>query len=359
MNDTVKSTHSNQSVGFSIGGEGLVDVTIAINGPSGAFGFQPHGTAQIEYFSPYDGKVIRQTVVIGGGYQPTTVTVTTGSLYKGEEFVGQINITPKDSPNLAPGIPFTLSGHVANIVKGVFGVPSYSIAVLPTLVNSQHPLGGGLNRGADNPPGYLEQINPNRNGDANKLLRDQPPPTTPKKTAPSPTISPAGPLVPKETPAGTKYVNPGSTYVPPGSAPPPAPKAVMPPSVTWQAMANPGAPSGRGGTALQPGDKGNLQPTTRDSARDREAERRAGGGSGSGNSGGSDNGSGGRDVFGQFQRQPGRHLGQFGAYRGQCHLWRIDGRWQPGRQFRQRAGPRHQPHRLCPAHPPRPWRRWL
>ncbi len=108
----MSSTFSNRSIGFPIAGEGLVDVTIAINGP-GALGYQPHGTAQIEYFSPFDGKVIRQTVAIGGGFQPTTVTVTTGSLFRGEAFIGQINVTPKDNPNIAPGIPFTLSGHIA------------------------------------------------------------------------------------------------------------------------------------------------------------------------------------------------------------------------------------------------------
>ncbi|MCA3487766.1 MAG: hypothetical protein IOC84_10935, partial [Rhodobacter sp.] len=110
------------------------------------------------------------------------------------------------------------------------------------------------------------------------------------RSAPPPSNGPAGELKVVQTPSGPQVVNPGSTYVPPGSAPPPAPKPAIPPTVTWGPMASPGVPGGSGPVVK---DKGNLQPTTRDAARDRQADQRpVGGGSGSGSSGGGASGGG-------------------------------------------------------------------
>ena len=47
---TTEGVFSGQTVGIGVGGTGPVNVTISIDGHSGAFGYQPHGTAQMEYY---------------------------------------------------------------------------------------------------------------------------------------------------------------------------------------------------------------------------------------------------------------------------------------------------------------------
>ena len=47
---TTEGVFSGQTVGIGVGGTGRVNVTISIDGHSGAFGYKPHGTAQMEYY---------------------------------------------------------------------------------------------------------------------------------------------------------------------------------------------------------------------------------------------------------------------------------------------------------------------
>lgn len=134
---TTEGVFSGQTVGIGVGGTGPVNVTISIDGHSGAFGYQPHGTAQIEYYSPVDGRSVRDTVVIGGGYSPTVITVTTGSIVADEVWAGEIRVTPIDNGGHAPGpivsvlervFGISSKSTIAGSVNGVFGVPGGSVA---------------------------------------------------------------------------------------------------------------------------------------------------------------------------------------------------------------------------------------
>jgi hypothetical protein len=162
-------------------------VSISIDGHSGAWGYQPHGSVALEYFSPVDGRTVRDTVVIGGGYQPTVVTVTTGSLFAGKSWMGSITVTPIDNGGHAVGPVVSLwerfigvtstnpvtgvtgvgsKSSVAGAVNGIFGVPSYHVSVLPSSPSAIAPLNGGIHLNKTYPPSYLEKlgIDPNKLG---------------------------------------------------------------------------------------------------------------------------------------------------------------------------------------------------
>ncbi len=184
---TTGSTFSGQSVSLDVGGSGPVNVSISIDGHSGAWGYQPHGTVALEYYNPVDGRTVRDTVMIGGGTQPTVVTVTTGSLIAGETWMGSITVTPIDNGGHAVGPvvslwerftgvistnPFTgavgagSKSTVAGAVNGIFGVPGYYVSVLPNSPSTAIPLNGGIQLNTIYPPGYLASlgINPNNLG---------------------------------------------------------------------------------------------------------------------------------------------------------------------------------------------------
>jgi len=171
---TTKSVFSEQTVGLAVSGTGPVNVTISIGGHSGAFGYQPHGTAQIEYYSPVYGGLVRDPVVIGGGFGPTVISVTTGSIIADQVWAGEIRVTSIDNGAHAPGpivsvlewvLGISSKSAIAGSVNGVFGVPGYYVSTLPN-PSSPTPLNGGIVTNVSYAPGYLTGlgIDPSRLG---------------------------------------------------------------------------------------------------------------------------------------------------------------------------------------------------
>jgi len=164
INDGIAFTSDGgKPVYYSLGYSSPViqDVTFQICGPGGLAGYNPPGTAFIEYFDPYTNQTVVQTILIGGQIGSSLVTVTTGSMYPGDS-LGQINITIVDNPNIpgaGPGAKFIGSlgkvmkalGYVGNAIDGVFGVPGYAVSHLTTNPTA-------LSFGTSYAPGFLESL---------------------------------------------------------------------------------------------------------------------------------------------------------------------------------------------------------
>jgi len=179
MSQNLQSVISGGAVHVPVGGTGPVNVSIAIYGPGGAFGYNPHGTAELQYYDPVQGVRVHEIVPIGGGYTATVVSVTTGSLFSTEAWMGEITVRPRDTYDGVMGNPIPFSGWgestpgwvrlglgvwgaIDDAVTGVFGVPGFSVQKLGSGV----ALGGGVQLNTTYPPGYLAGlgIDPNRLG---------------------------------------------------------------------------------------------------------------------------------------------------------------------------------------------------
>lgn len=90
MADENKGVFGGETAHLPVAGVGPVDVRISVYGAGGAVGYNPPGSATIEYFDPVQGKTVERSVPIGGGYSNTIVTVRTGSLISTEQWTGEV-----------------------------------------------------------------------------------------------------------------------------------------------------------------------------------------------------------------------------------------------------------------------------
>ena len=88
MGNEIVGVFGDQTAYLPIAGTGPVDVTISIYGPGGAYGYNPLGSALLEYFDPVRGEQAHQTIPIGGGYTASVTSVTVGSIISTEQWMG-------------------------------------------------------------------------------------------------------------------------------------------------------------------------------------------------------------------------------------------------------------------------------
>jgi hypothetical protein len=163
---TTESVMSGQTIGIAVTGTGPVNVQIFIDGRSGAFGYQPHGSVQVEYYSPLYGRSTQQTEIFGGGFGPTVVNVLTGSIIADETWTGEIRVTPISNVDV-PGPVVSVLERILGVsskstingaVNGVFGVPGFNVSLGSGSHTATPPLNGGIHLNTTYPPGYLERL---------------------------------------------------------------------------------------------------------------------------------------------------------------------------------------------------------
>ena len=150
---------------FSVGGEGPGAVRITIDGPGGSVGYRPVGTAEIERSDPHTGKLVKDTVVIGGSFGPTSITVPVGPPVEGQKWMGEVRVTPKDAADFAVSVPHPTNSRIRSIdnpYSGTFSPSNYNVTVQPVVDSIDAPAKPGFCY----PPGYLENlgIDPRRLG---------------------------------------------------------------------------------------------------------------------------------------------------------------------------------------------------
>lgn len=170
MGGKIQGVFSGQEANLAIAGQGPVNVSVSIYGPGGAVGYNPPSTATVQYYDPVRGQSVRDTVLTGGGFGPTVVTVTTGSLISNERWMGSITVIPDDtfdgsvvaSPvdnwgKSTPGWIARVLGTVNAVddgISGVYGVPGYYVSI----AGSQPAMNGGIATNVTYPPGYLSGL---------------------------------------------------------------------------------------------------------------------------------------------------------------------------------------------------------
>ena len=170
MSGEIQGVFSGQTAHIAIAGTGPVTVSISIYGPGGAVGYNPPGTVSLDYYDPSRGMSVHEMVPIGGGYTASVVTVTTGSIIRTENWMGEIRVTPIDSfdgtvvsspaegwGKSTPGWLRSVLGTVNAIddgVSGVYGVPGYYVGI----IESQVALNGGIHLNTTYAPGYLTSL---------------------------------------------------------------------------------------------------------------------------------------------------------------------------------------------------------
>ena len=154
MSQDVYSGFPKNPISVPLSGYGPVTVTISVSGAS-LSGYQPSGTAALQYYDPTVGRSVTQNIPIGGSFSPTFITVTTGSLVSTENWTGQLTISANTDVMLRTAVPGGFLGSplsdffksVVNIAKTadaglsyVYSVPGYYV----TVIDQSPALDGGI-----------------------------------------------------------------------------------------------------------------------------------------------------------------------------------------------------------------------
>jgi len=163
MGSEMQTVFDGQTAQIDVAGYGPVNVTVSVYGAAVVAGYNPPGTAMVEYYDPIRGATVKETHLIGGGYSNSLINVTVGSLISSEDWRATIKVTPIDNfdgiamPEVViepPGLVgriLEFFGVIDDGIAAVYSVNGYSVAIF----SSQPAFGGGVQTNVSYPPGYL------------------------------------------------------------------------------------------------------------------------------------------------------------------------------------------------------------